>query len=235
MVDSTGILQIQENPITGDIVSVKQLEFPAIYGQQFTDSLDVELFAKGADIGFALFDSVWVTVTGVTQVECDAYGTLFTDRDSVNTIRVRTENATNINVKIKLTPVDPSWTQLLNNIDTTYNYRWFSNDFKYFIAEATTTKNGDMRRLSWQVDSITTKNPNTFVKRILSQNDMKLYPNPTNESFTLSLSPQASAEKIYILKLDGTIIKEIHPNQIDTSIDISDLAAGKYFVYVEFV
>ena len=60
-----------------------------------------------------------------------------------------------------------------------------------------------------------------------------VYPNPTNESFTLSLSPQVSAEKIYLLKLDGTIIKEIHPNQIGNPIDMSDLAAGKYFVYVE--
>jgi hypothetical protein len=227
MVDSTGILQIQENPITGDIVSVKQLEFPAIYGQQFTDSLDVELFAKGADIGFALFDSVWVTATGVTQVHCDAHGILVTDRDSANTIRVKTITASNINVKIKLTPIDPSWTQLINNIDTTYNYRWFSNDFNYFIAEATTTKNGDMRRLSWQVDSITTKNPNTFVKRILSQNDMKLYPNPTNQTLHVEMKKDGNVTYSIFDMKGRNILSGSNANHV-LDIDVSNLKEGMY-------
>lgn len=60
-----------------------------------------------------------------------------------------------------------------------------------------------------------------------------LYPNPSDNSFTLKLAANVNPEKIFILQIDGTIVKEIHTNQISEQIDISELAAGKYFVYVE--
>jgi hypothetical protein len=49
----------------------------------------------------------------------------------------------------------------------------------------------------------------------------------------LQLGQLVIPEKVYILQLDGSIVKEIDPNQIMSPIDISDLSAGRYFVYVE--
>lgn len=60
-----------------------------------------------------------------------------------------------------------------------------------------------------------------------------VYPNPSNTSFSLQLGQLVIPEKVYILQLDGSIVKEIDPNQIMSPIDISDLSAGRYFVYVE--
>lgn len=60
-----------------------------------------------------------------------------------------------------------------------------------------------------------------------------IFPNPTQNSFTLQLSQNIVPERVYILQIDGTIVKEIPVNLGFENIDIQDLSAGKYFVYVE--
>lgn len=62
-----------------------------------------------------------------------------------------------------------------------------------------------------------------------------IFPNPTSTHFTLRISEKIQPEKIYILQMDGTIVREINElNTSETAIDVRDLAAGMYFVYVEY-
>ena len=61
-----------------------------------------------------------------------------------------------------------------------------------------------------------------------------IFPNPSSNQVTLRISEKVSPEKIYILQIDGSIVREITPNNgSEVVFDISDLAPGKYFVYVE--
>jgi hypothetical protein len=61
-----------------------------------------------------------------------------------------------------------------------------------------------------------------------------LYPNPSSTQVNLVIAKNVIPVKIYILQMDGTIVREIQTSAAhEIAIDVSDLAAGKYFVYVE--
>lgn len=73
------------------------------------------------------------------------------------------------------------------------------------------------------------------LEEIIADNYIEsIYPNPSSTQVTLRLSENVRPEKIYILQIDGTIVREIQTSTSqELSFDVSDLAAGKYFVYVE--
>jgi hypothetical protein len=60
--------------------------------------------------------------------------------------------------------------------------------------------------------------------------DIQLYPNPANSYFNLSIEDQDQIESIYVLALNGQLIKQINPMQ--SRYDIFELKSGIYLVAV---
>lgn len=66
------------------------------------------------------------------------------------------------------------------------------------------------------------------------QIDIKLYPNPTSNVFTLDNKSEYSIETITILNMQGQVVKQVDGNQMNTQqINIQDLASGNYFIQIE--
>ncbi|MBV1923324.1 MAG: T9SS type A sorting domain-containing protein [Flavobacteriaceae bacterium] len=63
-----------------------------------------------------------------------------------------------------------------------------------------------------------------------SKNTIKLYPNPTHDTFRIS--SQETIDKIVIYSIQGQILKTLNSNDISLSIDISDFKSGSYFVKI---
>lgn len=59
----------------------------------------------------------------------------------------------------------------------------------------------------------------------------EIFPNPTKGSFTVA-TPNEVPSKIQIVDVQGRTISEVIPQATETKVDISDLAAGTYFVKI---
>jgi hypothetical protein len=64
----------------------------------------------------------------------------------------------------------------------------------------------------------------------MSENTLRIYPNPTKNVFTLEISQQSNFEVLQIFTLSGKLVRE---QQIQTKvevIDVNDLSNGIYFI-----
>ncbi len=62
-----------------------------------------------------------------------------------------------------------------------------------------------------------------------SEDNIKLYPNPTRSQLTIDVLDERYTE-IIIFSSTGTIVQEINPKEDSLSIDVSKLSSGMYFV-----
>ncbi len=70
-----------------------------------------------------------------------------------------------------------------------------------------------------------------FHENISKMNNILVYPNPTNNSITISTS-NSIANKIELKDVYGRTIKTVQPNSSQTSMDLQNVASGIYFVTV---
>jgi hypothetical protein len=64
-----------------------------------------------------------------------------------------------------------------------------------------------------------------------AENDIKVFPNPTQKFLTVSLAGESSVGKITILDLTGNVM--IEDNLNNKQIDISNLVSGLYIVNIK--
>jgi hypothetical protein len=75
------------------------------------------------------------------------------------------------------------------------------------------------------VSNVLTNDPDYYI--MLSQNDLDIFPNPTNQSFTIKISDEPSI--VGIFDVNGKLIKSVD-NYIGQQIDVSNISKGIYFV-----
>jgi uncharacterized protein (TIGR02145 family) len=68
------------------------------------------------------------------------------------------------------------------------------------------------------------------IQEIRIENQIQIYPNPVNNNLTIETLQKSEIE---ILNIEGQIIKSIYTNDKATTIDISTLAGGMYFLKVK--
>ncbi len=69
-----------------------------------------------------------------------------------------------------------------------------------------------------------------LISNQVEDNDISIYPNPTNEK--LVLSANSSFKTITITSIDGKIVREILGSHNSLTLDISELSAGIYFAKI---
>ena len=57
-----------------------------------------------------------------------------------------------------------------------------------------------------------------------------MYPNPANEVINISFAPQPVEVTIAVYEMTGRLLKSVTTNKNSTSLDVSDLKNGIYFV-----
>jgi len=76
-------------------------------------------------------------------------------------------------------------------------------------------------------------NVSSFRATQTSTNDIKVYPNPTKSYINVDLEENNNAQNILILNVIGKIIKSVPSIENTTTIDLSDLSNGMYFVKID--
>ena len=72
-------------------------------------------------------------------------------------------------------------------------------------------------------------NLRAFAQR--SEDDIKMYPNPANETLNIEIL-QGEYDEIMIFSSNGTLMQSIVPTTALMSVDVSQYTAGMYFVRV---
>ena len=63
-------------------------------------------------------------------------------------------------------------------------------------------------------------------------NEITIYPNPTNDRLNISLSQQSSSTTIQLFDITGRIVKNVNTLNNINQIDVSDLCNGLYFINI---
>jgi hypothetical protein len=63
-------------------------------------------------------------------------------------------------------------------------------------------------------------------------NEINIYPNPTNDRLNISLSQQSSSTTIQLFDITGRIVKNVNTQNNINQIDVSDLCNGLYFINI---
>lgn len=71
------------------------------------------------------------------------------------------------------------------------------------------------------------------VQGILSQDNIRIYPNPANETIHINCSTLIGAGHLTIIDVNGKIIRQLTLNSGDEMIDVSDMAIGFYVFSVQ--
>ncbi len=129
-------------------------------------------------------------------------------------------------------------TMVANNIPTT-NYLFDNTNNNYNCLQQTNPAMG-----CHAIDNywLRTKNMATFfahyidsctstgLNEILISNNYQIFPNPTNESFTLKTENILRNANVMIINIYGENVKTISINSIETKIDVKDLSKGIYIL-----
>ena len=60
--------------------------------------------------------------------------------------------------------------------------------------------------------------------------DLTVYPNPVHQ--TIYLESVLNLEKVRLIGIEGRVIQEVQPNKLQTSLDVSTLPQGIYFLEI---
>ncbi len=206
--------------------------------------LDSLITALEADAGgLVTIDSIRVTFTTNSTSEVDAWGALTTPSGTYDVLRLKKVDTTNVTLDVKITvfgipnvlwqdPADPNGLNIdpsglpFVGLDTIYTYEFWNNNESQPILKANTEADGTTASYGQY------KTFNTNTNSVFQNYDVRAYPNPAIDNFTLEMNGFENGE--YSLKLYNIIGKNIKnvPFRIegDTEINIatSDLDAGTY-------
>jgi|GEM_PF-2428337 len=211
------------NAATGDSIVFDDPEIHFFLPMQYNDSL-VDPYAWAVYHNPNNYDSV----SGVSHVKADAYGTIMLPWGTYSALRVKTTTT-----RYDVTHTGPYWT-------TTHNFRWFIAGYKYPVMLYEYYVHPP-----WVVPQITTGRAwvavSDFLQNVEEVNGISgfsLHPNPAAESSTISFTLEESAEvSIRITDLSGRVIRTIEKGKIaagffEERIDLEGLAAGLYAVSI---
>ncbi len=134
-----------------------------------------------------------------------------------------------------------SWTEdILNPIEGNQGTSWQNKivDLSSFIGQVINIRfrirTGDSFSSDIAIDDIYIGDIVTNISKIKSSPSFNLYPNPAKNQLTIELENNSS-ETILIHDISGRLVKRFQSNSSSTTIDISELESGLYFISLERV
>lgn len=181
----------------------------------------------------AFVDSVKIIRNIDESSTIDGLGTISTPLGAFNSLR---QNTRTINTDTVMMLTNGGWDFLsptMENltglqalsIDTIYVARWWTNDsgIKAPVAEATHNNAGTVYELTWLKAM-----PQAELGE-LEEKIVKIYPNPANDAINVE-TILSDVTTVVLLDAKGSVIRNIAMQNGTTSMDVSDLDNGIYFL-----
>lgn len=197
----------------------KFITFPSNYQTAFNGNSN---FAFQYDPGQMGVDSVKFIHAVAYSSIFDASGTITTPvYSNVSALRQKYTEISADSVFIK--PTGSGWTMAGSpTIDTTISYRWWSNSYKFLVAEVTTNGNDSIERGSYLVATLVGVN-----EIAASENQVQLFPNPAADKITIA--GVADASYLVIFDENGKLVEQNKIKKNNTTINVSSYNNGIYF------
>ncbi|MFI5222501.1 MAG: T9SS type A sorting domain-containing protein, partial [Bacteroidia bacterium] len=218
------------SPFQG-VINIKVMQFPFTYLTQFSDSSTLGVKGTPADFGqtFPGADSMLIVLKLVADIKCDGWGVIVTPADSISTLRFKNKTVPHLTVAVRLIATG-TWQVVSSTTQApSISYSWMANGAKDMIAEATMDSLGtSIKKFKYRVNAL----PNYAGIRSISnaQGEFVIYPNPVNDVLNISFTPKLSPVIMQLLDISGRIVKQSNLSNSQTSIDVSDLNNGIYFI-----
>lgn len=204
------------------------LNFPATFGQQFTESLRTVFQLP---VGFPL-DSIRLVSNKVRTVKIDAYGTVKTPAGEFNGIRMR-EHVVNLDTTFGLTILGWVVLDAQSIPDTNISYGWWGkiNNRAFPLMEISMDRGAQSTKVvsaTW-VKSIGTSPVQEPVRTFVS---FKIYPNPATTELIVELQEGVSG-RLQIFDFKGKLVLERNPIQGVEQLEIGKLSKGYYMAILK--
>ncbi|MCC7301057.1 MAG: T9SS type A sorting domain-containing protein [Bacteroidia bacterium] len=200
------------------------MSWPSTFNTTFnnTSGMDVRMPFPNPPMDSARLQSVKVKTSLV-----DGWGTVTTPLvANLPCLRVREMNITYDTISIHLS-FPPVWQVFQTNIDTSYNYSWWTpntnNAYGFPVVEISTDSAGNVTDASWLQAAPTQSG--------ISEQELTPipnYPNPASQSITF-LTKGLDVKTIRIMDVSGNLIREIQVQGSQVSLNVESFAAGTYF------
>ena len=207
----------------------KALTFPSTYLTNFSGTTNFEVKFY---IGQPGLDSLKVKVAINYTSSIDAWGSITTPANpNVNSLRQKYIEISSDTTYLKPTGqpwmLQPSTQQDPNpTIDTTNNYRWWSNTKKWPIAQIGVANNM-VTDASYLLSTTTTVGVN---EQSMAKNEVNVFPNPASDKITITGISTESF--LVIIDVNGKRMESSSLKKNNTTINTSNYENGTYFYQV---
>jgi hypothetical protein len=217
--------------------------FPTTYNSSFTNNYFTDAkFHYGQQISGLTIDSIHQRSSVEKTVLVDAWGTLTTPLGGpYNVLRVKEVKKTKDTV---MAYFFGDWNSIPGGIDSTEatTYYWWANSIGTALVTANVDTSGATTNIQW-LKSMPVTIPMS-VNEIASQNyEISIFPNPVNNQLTIlfdNSSKLVSVKEPIMIDIQnelGQSVKKMELIQLigvnKTSIDVTDLSKGVYFVHLQ--
>jgi hypothetical protein len=197
----------------------KMLEFPTATGTSFTDAVSGILTIMDEDN----------TIEGNTWVSVDGTGTLQLANgvSHTNVMRIYTLDTLYSEITLSGLPIPVNVTIVRQTYDYVKpgasNFPLFTHSTLLVLSPLGTIKIGVV---------LSTENPTTFVNiENETQNNLVVYPNPTNGLFTVNTG-NLEASSVSVVDITGRVVFESNVASSQIHVDLTQELAGIYFVNI---
>ncbi len=211
------VLDINNNGNMDTVIFERSESFialPANYNDKTLDTTKAEI----------IFGNMKLIQTKFKTDTIDAYGELTIPLGTFSTLRFFT---TNIQIDSIYTYSGGNWIFTSENIDTSYNFSWWTNDsaakMELFNFEYDFTGDSIIDKITYLKD-VRFSN----IKEIIIENNNLIYPNPSAGFITFN-GNVSEIKSIEIFDSNGRLVGKYIPKNNRFKIDISNKPAGLYF------
>ncbi len=202
---------------------LKYFQFPTTYLTSFngTYAFDIKV-----PLDFPPVDSMWLQFSVNYSSIVDGWGNVTTPAYSnIASLRQKNTSINTINTLIHDT-ITGMWNPAGGaQKDTSYNYIWISNLYKYSLANLQTDVSGNVVYASYLTSSgLGINNTASAINKI------DVFPNPANEFININGTPQNTF--LLILDSNGRLITKQLLNRYKNKINISGYNDGIYFYHL---
>lgn len=201
------------------------IEFPSTYNSSYTDTASTyRQFFVGQNIPpLGYVDSARIHMHVYKTSVVDGWGSCTTPLNTYNVIRQNIK-------RVEYDTIDvyafSTWIpEVYTSMDSTRTYCFWANGIGYPVAQLEDYQDfGTITSAIW----IPGLPQQIGVAEMANNINMNVYPNPSVETVTFG-SNGAKLAAIYLLDMNGRIVKSANVTSDKTSINVSDLATGMYF------
>jgi len=196
-------------------------QFPRTFGSSFNDSYVIDVIVPGAAIN-PLVSQIRFKRSSMVHDTTDAWGQITTPQGTYDVLRIyTTDNYTDSIWALPIFP--PTWSLVSTSSGATSSYSWVGKGGKLAIAEMSFDTLGAPKIFRW-----TELNGIGVGLEEASIDDLKISPNPCENTITVSIDAEQIGQAYYVTDflgkqmLEGTITMDPEPIKVD------QLSPGNY-------